>query len=53
VDQPKRPRGRPPIKNAATARVGFRCTPDEKKAYRKKAKPKGVSAWLRELADKA
>ena len=52
MDQPKKPRGRPPIKNPATERVGFRCTPQEKAAYRRKAKPKGLSAWLRELADK-
>jgi hypothetical protein len=53
MDQAKKPRGRPPLKNPATERVGFRCTPQEKAAYRRKAKPKGVSAWLRELADKA
>lgn len=53
MDQPKKSRGRPRIKNPATARVGFRCTPQEKQGYRRKAKPKGVSAWLRELADKA
>ena len=51
MDKPKRPRGRPPIKNPSTARVGFRCTPQEKKGYKAKAKPLGVSAWLRKLAD--
>ena len=50
---PKKPRGRPPIKNPARARVGFRCTPQEKAGYKRKAKPKGLSAWLRDLADKA
>jgi hypothetical protein len=52
MDKPKRPRGRPPIKNPATARVEFRCTPQEKAVYRKKAKPKGLSAWLKGLADR-
>lgn len=49
--EPKK-RGRPPIKNPATARVGFRCTKQEKAEYKRKAKPKGLSAWLRNLADK-
>lgn len=48
-----RPRGRPPIDNPATDRVGFRCTPDEKESYRKKAGDLGISAWLKELAEKA
>jgi hypothetical protein len=52
MEKPKRPRGRPPIKNPATARVEFRCTPQEKSGYRRKAGKKGVSAWLKELADK-
>jgi hypothetical protein len=53
MDKPRKPRGRPPLKNPATARVEFRCTPDEKKGYRKKAGKQGVSRWLKELADKA
>ena len=53
MDKPKRPRGRPPIKNPATARVEFRCTPQEKAGYKRKAKPQGVSAWLKGLADKS
>lgn len=49
---PKRPRGRPPIGNvAATARVEFRCTPQEKREYRRKAGKQGVSKWLKTLAD--
>jgi hypothetical protein len=51
MDKPKR--GRPPIKNPSTARVEFRCTPQEKRGYKTKAKPKGLSAWLKGLADKA
>lgn len=50
--QPK-PRGRPPIKNPSTARVEFRCTPQEKAWYRRKAGTKGVSKWLKWLADKS
>jgi hypothetical protein len=53
MEPAKKARGRPPLKNPATARVGFRCTPQEKRGYKAKAKPKGVSAWLRDLADKA
>ena len=47
--------GRPPLpaNERSSARVGFRCTPQEKKGYKAKAKPLGVSAWLRKLADKA
>jgi hypothetical protein len=57
MDQPKRPRGRPPLKNPSTARVEFRCTPLEKKGYRAKARRDGfsgnVSAWLKKRADDA
>lgn len=50
----KRSPGRPPLGDkAATARVEFRCTPQEKSGYRKKAGPQGLSAWLKGLADKA
>jgi hypothetical protein len=49
-----RPRGRPPLGDkAATDFIRFRCTPQEKAGYRRKAKPKGLSAWLKGLADKA
>lgn len=55
MDKPKRGRGRPPLpaKDKATQQVHFRCTAQEKASYRRKAKPKGISAWLKELADKA
>ena len=55
MDKPKRPRGRPPVDNPSTARVDFRCTPDEKALYKRKAKraKKGLSAWLKGLADEA
>jgi hypothetical protein len=56
MDKPKR-RGRPPIKNPSTARVEFRCTPQEKRGYRAKARRDGfsgnVSAWLKKRADDA
>lgn len=55
MDKPKRGRGRPPLpdKERATKQVHFRCTATEKASYVRKAKPKGLSAWLKELADKA
>ena len=55
MDKPKRGRGRPPLpaKEKATQQVHFRCTAAEKASYRRKAKPKGISAWLKDLADKA
>ena len=56
MDRPKRGRGRPPlpVKDKATKQVHFRCTAAEKVSYRKKAKEKGVglSAWLKDLADR-
>jgi hypothetical protein len=42
-----------PTKERATEQVHFRCTATEKSSYRRKAKPKGISAWLKDLADKA
>ena len=54
MSQPKR-RGAPkkPASERATQQVHFRCTKDEKASYRRKAKPNGISAWLKDLADKA
>jgi hypothetical protein len=54
MNAPKKGRGRPkkPAKDRATAQVHFRCTAAEKASYRRKAKPKGISAWLKDLADK-
>ena len=54
MSQPKR-RGAPkkPASERASKQVHFRCTAAEKASYRRKAKPKGISAWLKELADKA
>ena len=55
MNQPKKRRGAPkkPPHERATQQVHFRCTAAEKASYRRKAKPKGISAWLKELADKA
>jgi hypothetical protein len=39
-------------KERAIKQVHFRCTAAEKSAYRKKAGIKGISAWLKALADK-
>lgn len=54
MNEPKRGKGRPrlPDKERATEQVHFRCTAAEKASYRRKAKPKGISAWLKDLADK-
>lgn len=54
MNQPKK-RGRPPLpaKERSTKQVHFRCTAAEKRSYREKAGAKGISAWLKELADKA
>lgn len=51
----KKPRGRPPLpaKERASEQIHVRCTKTEKSSYRKKAGAKGISAWLKELADKA
>jgi hypothetical protein len=48
-------RGRPPLpaKERGTKQVHFRCTAAEKAMYRKKAGAKGISAWLKKLADDA
>jgi hypothetical protein len=53
MDKPKR--GRPPLpaKERATEQVHIRCTAAEKASYRRKAKPKGISTWLKKLADDA
>jgi hypothetical protein len=52
MDTPKKPRGRPPIKNPATQQIHVRVTPQEKARYRKKAGKQGISAWLKALADR-
>lgn len=51
----KRGRGRPslPAKERATEQIHVRCTKAEKAEYKRKARPKGVSTWLKDLADKA
>ncbi len=62
VTKPRRPRkltgkilGRPPKPDhlRATETVNFRCTLEEKESYRRKSEPKGISAWLKKLADDA
>jgi hypothetical protein len=54
MTQPKK-RGRPPLpaKERSTKQVHFRCTAAEKRSYREKAGAKGLSAWLKKLADEA
>ena len=52
--EPKRPRGRPPIKDPATAQIHLRVTPAEKEAYSRTAAKENVTltAWLKALADR-
>ena len=54
MDTPKRPRGRPPITDPATAQVHLRVTPAEKAKYQRAAtKAKAtLTAWLKGLADR-
>jgi len=54
MEQPKRSRGRPPIKDPARAVVRFRVTTGERERYREAAKRQGVSlsVWLKTLADR-
>lgn len=56
MNQPKRPRGRPPLKDPASVRINVRVTPGEREGYKAKAKRDGapsLSQWLKTLADKA
>ena len=55
MSKPKRPRGRPPVKDPASVRINVRVTPSEREAYKakaKRAKAPGLSAWLKGLADR-
>jgi predicted HicB family RNase H-like nuclease len=55
MTQPKRPRGRPPVKDPASVRINVRVTPAEREAYKakaQKAKAPSLSAWLKGLADR-
>lgn len=51
----KRPRGAPKKADPATEVARFRCTPEEKAGYFRKAKKAGkkLSPWLKGLADDA
>lgn len=54
MDTTKRPRGRPPTTDPATARVEIRVTPAEKDKYLRAARKAKValSAWLKAIADR-
>jgi hypothetical protein len=54
MDQPKRPRGRPPVSDPASAQVHIRVTPAEKAKYQRAAERARValSAWLKAIADR-
>ncbi len=51
----KRPRGRPPVDDGATALVQFRVEPDRKERYERAAKRAGkaLSAWIKAVCDRA
>lgn len=55
MDQPKKPRGRPRLKDPASVRINVRVTPAEREGYKakaKKAKAPSLSAWFKGLADR-
>lgn len=54
MPEPKRPRGRPPVADPATARVEVRVTPAEKDKYLRAARRAKVAlgAWLKAIADR-
>jgi hypothetical protein len=55
MDKPKRPRGRPPVKDPASVRINVRVTPSERDGYKtkaRKARAPSLSAWLKGLADR-
>jgi predicted HicB family RNase H-like nuclease len=54
MNQPKRGRGRPPLKDPASVRINVRVTPGDRERYRRAAKAAGVSlsVWLKALADR-
>jgi hypothetical protein len=54
MEQPKRPRGRPPAADPATEQIHVRVTPAEKDKYLRAARRAGValSAWLKAIADR-
>ena len=54
MEQPKRSRGRPPLKDPASVRVNVRVTPAERERYKAAAKRENVplSVWLKALADR-
>lgn len=54
MDQPKRGRGRPRLKDPASVRINVRVTPGERERYKATAKRQNVtlSVWLKALADR-
>lgn len=52
--QPKRPRGRPPIPDPASVRINLRVTPAEREKYRAAAKRDRatLTAWIKALCDR-
>ena len=54
MSKPKRPRGRPPVKDPASVRINVRVTRGERERYKDTARKAGVSlsVWLKTLADR-
>jgi predicted HicB family RNase H-like nuclease len=55
MEQPKRPRGRPPVDDGETAWIGFRASPERKERYERAAKKAGqaLSAWIKKVLDRS
>lgn len=55
MEKPKKPRGRPKVKNPETERINLRVTPERKQRYEKAADrhDKSLSRWMKDLADNA
>lgn len=55
MDQPKRPRGRPPIDNGETERYELRLSKDRLARYAAKATATGktLAAWIKATLDRA
>lgn len=55
MDQPKRPRGRPPVDNGESLYLTIRVSEARKAAYEAAAKRAGeaLSAWVKRVLDRA
>lgn len=55
MDEPKRPRGRPPVDNGESAHLHIRISEDRKARYEAAAKRAGkkVAEWVKGVLDRA